>query len=220
MAEKRLDYRDPPLPVNIASWKQADYAQMGYANEVAERWRRTKESKESFDADVDGLAPEKWRESQRRATALRIEQAQQQARDVCARTGEGSLECAQAWERANQAVEGIIREAALRPQVPYTPPEPVIEACPAGKVHWYREQMAEIQQAYTWALEHDPDRIPEIAASMNHLAEEAAADGCKDVMIAVRVEGRRMTEIAWDIQVRKSVGCGVPAAAGLYGAGD
>ncbi len=36
MAEKRLDYHDPLLPVNIAKWKQADYGQMAHAREVAE----------------------------------------------------------------------------------------------------------------------------------------------------------------------------------------
>ena len=71
---------------------------------------------------MGGLTPEAWYEAQQRAVALRIEQAQQQAQATCAQHGEGSLECAQAWERANQTTEGLTREAALQPQAPFSKP--------------------------------------------------------------------------------------------------
>ena len=183
--------------MDLAEWKR-------YDNEQLARYERIRQADLAFDAEVGDLTTEEWYQVQQRAVGLRIELVQQQAREVC--DGEDPLACAQAWAQANQAVEGLVREAALQPQTVYTPPEPRGEACPAGEAQWYREQMAEIQQVYTWALEHDPDRIPEIAASMNQLAEEAAADGCQDVMIAARVEGGRMTEIAWDIQEGKALG--------------
>ncbi len=54
MDEKRLNYHDPHPPVDLAAWKQADYAQMPHAREVTENlqvsqpeevetswWRRT-----------------------------------------------------------------------------------------------------------------------------------------------------------------------------------
>ncbi len=184
-----------PQPVDLAAWKQQDYQQLQDYHE----WQQAAEDADrAFDAEVSGLTPEEWYQAEQQAVALRIAHLQQQAQQQ----GGGPL----VWEQTQEAVEAITWEATLQPQMPYTPPEPVIEACPAGEAQGYREQMAEIQQAYTWAIEHDPDRIPEIAASMNHLAEEAAADGCKDVMITARVEGGRMTEIAWDIQEGKALG--------------
>ena len=104
----------------------------------------------AFDAEVGGLTPEEWYQAQQRAVALHIEQVQQQAQATCAQHGEGSLECAQAWERANQAVEAITREAARQPQVPYTPPSEQVltsfqESIPMPKPFVYPESLPSLE---------------------------------------------------------------------------
>ena len=104
--------------MDLAEWK-------AYDNEQLARCEAAKAADRAFDAEVSGLTPEAWYQAQQRAVALHIEQVQQQARGVCARSGEGSLECAQAWEQANQRVLDITLEAGLRPQT--LPPPPGIE---------------------------------------------------------------------------------------------
>jgi len=115
-------HEPPPAssqPVDLAAWKQADYQGVA-AYQAAMR------ADEAFDAEVSGLTPEEWYQAQQRAVTLRIEQAQQQAEKACAQYGKGSLECAQAWQWANQAIEAITREAALQPQVPSPEPPPLL----------------------------------------------------------------------------------------------
>ncbi len=79
-----------------------------------------------FDAEVGGLTPEEWYNARQKAAALRIEQIQRQARATCARYGASSLECAQAWQQANQAIEAITREVASQPQTMNQPSSPFL----------------------------------------------------------------------------------------------
>jgi len=102
-------------------------------------------------------------------------------------------------ERANQAAEAITREAALQPQVPDTPPKPVIEACPASEAAGYMQQVEAIDAAYQTALERGnvtPESLTILAGEMETVAEEAMAWGCSGVAAEAQRRAQDIAEAA------------------------
>jgi len=116
-ARAKIVQHEAAQPVGPSQASQGMILPEWKANEPFARDEAIQQAELDFNAKVGGLTPEAWYQAQQRAVALRIEQVQQQAREVCA-TKPG-LACQIAWEQANQRILEITLVAGLRPKTPY-----------------------------------------------------------------------------------------------------